>query len=74
MCQVACRWAGVPLQNHEVKQRASDLGKMIDGFSAVGLRYRQGKCARKESEKWMKGIIDRIRAADIFDYFSAVIH
>jgi fatty-acid peroxygenase len=62
MCQVACRWAGVPLQHNEIKQRASDLGKMIDGFGGVGLRYRQGRCARKRSEEWIRDIITKIRA------------
>jgi len=62
MCQVACRWAGVPLQNNEIKQRASDLGKMIDGFGGVGLRYWQGRCARKKSEKWIRDIITKIRS------------
>lgn len=61
MCQVACRWAGVPLQKNEIKQRASDLGKMIDGFGAVGPRHWQGRIARKKSEKWIRGIIDKIR-------------
>ena len=62
MCQVACRWAGVPLYNNEIKNRASDLGKMIDGFGAVGLRYRQGRCARKRSEKWIRDVIIKIRS------------
>ncbi len=62
MCQVACKWAGVPLQKNETKQRASDLGKMIDGFGAVGSRYWQGRCARKRSEEWIRDIIDKIRS------------
>ena len=62
MCQVACRWAGVPLQQHEIKQRATDLGKMIDGFGSVGLRNRKGQCARDRSEEWIRGIINRIRS------------
>lgn len=62
MCQVACKWAGVPLRNSEIKKRATDLGKMIDGFGAVGPRYWQGRCARKKSEKWIKDIITEIRS------------
>lgn len=65
MCQVACRWAGVPLRKYEIKQRASDLGKMIDGFGAIGLRYWQGRCARNRSEEWIKNIICRIRSGKI---------
>jgi fatty-acid peroxygenase len=62
LCQVACRWAGVPLQRNEIKQRATDLGKMIDGFGAIGLRNRQGRCARERSEEWIRGIITEIRS------------
>jgi len=62
MCQIACRWAGVPLRARETKQRASDLGKMIDGFGAVGPRYWQGRIARQHSEKWIREIIADIRS------------
>ena len=65
MCQVACRWAGIPLKSNEITQRAFDLGKMIDGFGGVGLRYHQGKCARKRSEKWIADIITKIRSQKI---------
>ncbi len=62
MCQIACRWAGVPLQRKEIKQRATDLGKMIDGFGAIGLRNHQGRCARERSEEWIRDIIIQIRS------------
>jgi Cytochrome P450 len=79
MCQIACRWAHVPLDYSEINQRAKDLGKMVDGFGGIGPRYWQGKCARKRSENWMKSIIHQIRshrftpqkgsAADIICWF-----
>jgi fatty-acid peroxygenase len=62
VCQMACRWAGVPLHKNEIKQRATDLGKMIDGFGTVGPRNLQGRCARKRSEEWMRDIIIQIRS------------
>lgn len=62
ICQVACRWAGVPLRKNEVEQRATDLGKMIDGFGAVGPRNLQGRCARNRSEEWIRDIIIQIRS------------
>lgn len=61
LCQVACKWAGIPLYQNEINQRATDLGKMIDGFGAVGLRYWEGVCARNRSEEWIKSIIEKIR-------------
>jgi fatty-acid peroxygenase len=62
MCQMACKWAGVPLKYYETKQRAADLGKMIDGFGAAGPRYWQGRCARNRSEQWISDIIIKIRS------------
>lgn len=61
MCQIACKWAGVPLKKSEVKQRANDLGKLVDGFGGIGLRYWQGKCARQKTESWIAAIVDQIR-------------
>lgn len=65
LCQVACRWAQVPLYPKEAIKRANDLGKMIDGFGAVGPRHWQGRCARKRSEKWIEDIIVKIRRNQI---------
>jgi len=62
MCQVACRWAGIPLRSYEITQKALDLGAIVDGFGAVGLRYFQGKCARENCEKWTADIITKIRS------------
>ncbi|GLY10842.1 cytochrome P450 [Pseudobacillus badius] len=62
MCRIACEWAGVPVTEPEVKQRAIDFGLMIDTFAAVGSRYREGKRARTRSEKWIEKIIRQIRA------------
>jgi fatty-acid peroxygenase len=65
LCQVACKWAGVPLDHYEIEQRAFDLGKMIDGFGAVGPRYWEGCSARKRSEEWISSIIVQIRTGKI---------
>ncbi|MBE5967453.1 MAG: cytochrome P450 [Lachnospiraceae bacterium] len=62
LCKVACKWAGVPLKKSEVKLRADDLGKMIDGFGAIGPRYWEGRCARKRTEAWIRNIIEQIRS------------
>ncbi|WP_065410688.1 cytochrome P450 [Pseudobacillus wudalianchiensis] len=62
MCRIACQWAGVPITEVEVKQRAIDFGTMIDTFASVGERYREGKKARSRSEEWIEKIIKQIRA------------
>lgn len=61
LCQAACKWAGVPVNRQELKQRAKDFGLMVDAFGAAGPRYWQGKCARKRTEQWIKKIIEAVR-------------
>ncbi len=74
MCQVACRWAGVFLKPDEVALRASDLGKMIDGFGAAGPRHWQGRLARKRSEKWIRDVIVLIRTGKMSALKGTAVH
>ncbi|WP_101845964.1 cytochrome P450 [Halobacillus sp. Marseille-P3879] len=57
LCKACCEWAGIPLKQEEVKDRAEQLWLMIDAFGAVGRRHWKGRHSRKESEQWM---IDKI--------------
>ena len=65
MCKIACQWAGVMLEEKKVCHRATDLGKMVDGFGGIGLRYWEGKCARKRTEKWVEDMIVKVRTHKI---------
>lgn len=61
MCRTACHWTGVPLEKAQEKFRAKDLGMMVDGFGALGLRYYEGKCARTRTEAWIRDMIEQVR-------------
>lgn len=61
LCQVACKWTGVPLKKSEITLRAMDFGKMVDSFGAVGPRHWQGRCARNRTERWIKNLIKEVR-------------
>lgn len=61
LCQIACKWAGVPLQESEVKERASDFSSMVEAFGAVGSRHLKGRMARIKTEEWIKGVIEDVR-------------
>jgi fatty-acid peroxygenase len=50
--RIACQWAGVPLKEEDVKQKATNFGALVDAFGAVGPRQRQGSKARARAEKW----------------------
>jgi fatty-acid peroxygenase len=65
LCRAVCQWAGVPLKASEVKERADDFRAMVDGFGAIGARYREGKNARTRAEKWLRDIIDDVRSGKL---------
>jgi fatty-acid peroxygenase len=74
LCRTACRWAGVPLQESEVKERANDFSAMVDAFGAVGARYRKGKNARTRAEKWIRGIIEDVRSGKLNPEEGSALH
>jgi len=74
LCRIACRWAGVPLKESELKERANDFSAMIDGFGAVGLRYYKGKNARNRAEKWLRGVIEDVRAEKLQAEEGSALH
>jgi len=61
LCRIACRWAGVPLNESEVKQRADDFHAMVDGFGAIGPRHWKGRIARSRTEDWIRETIEDVR-------------
>ena len=65
LCRVACQWAGVPLKEDEVKERAEDFTLMVDAFGAVGPRHWKGRRARTRAEEWIKRIIEDVRSGNI---------
>lgn len=65
LCKVVCQWAGVPLKESEIKERAEDFSLMVDAFGAVGPRHWKGRRARTKAEKWIKGIIEDVRSGNI---------
>lgn len=65
LCRAACRFAGVPLPDSEVKDRTDDFNAMIDAFGAVGPRYWKGRTARTRAEKWITGVIEDVRTGKL---------
>lgn len=74
LCRIACHWAGVPIQEAEVKERAEDFTAMVDAFGAVGPRHWKGKHARNKAEKWIEGIIEKVRAGQLKPEEGTALH
>ena len=65
LCKVACQWAGVSLNESEIKELSEDFGSMVDSFGSVGPRHWKGRRARTKSEERIKTIIEDVRLGKI---------
>lgn len=74
LCEAVCCWAGVPLDESEIKDRAEDFSSMIYAFGAVGPRYLKGKMSRNKTEDWIKGIIEDVRSGRLDAEESSALH
>lgn len=61
ICYVVCNWVGVSISKADAKYRSKDFLKMIYSFASVGSKYKKGKEARKEIEKWIESIVKDVR-------------
>lgn len=61
MCQIACKWADVPLKYQELEERTKELAALIDAFGAVGPRHWRGRQARKQADRWAAHLIQQVR-------------
>lgn len=65
LCRAVCAWAGVPLSEDEAGQRTREFGAMIDEAGTVGPRNLWGMMLRGRTERWIRGIVEAIRAHDL---------
>jgi fatty-acid peroxygenase len=74
LCRVACEWAGVPLKESEVKERAEDFSAMVYAFGAIGPRHWKGRRARNRAEAWIRGVIEDVRAGKLNAEEGSALH
>ena len=65
LCRTACEWAGVPVQEEEIKTLTKDLGAMFESASAIGPNHWRGRSARNDVEKWMGELINKVRQGTV---------
>ncbi|MER2048913.1 MAG: cytochrome P450 [Solibacillus sp.] len=61
MCRTACEWAGVPVEDKDMKKLADDFRAMFESATAIGPSHWAGRHARNRVEKWMGNLIDQVR-------------
>lgn len=65
LCKVACEWAGVSLNESEIKELSEELSLMVDSFGSMGPRHWKGRRARSKAEDWIEQIIKDVRSDKI---------
>lgn len=62
LCDAACRWAGVELTAHELRQRSHEMGSMIDAAGSIGPKNWWSLMLRSRTEHWAQGLIEDVRS------------
>jgi fatty-acid peroxygenase len=65
MCRTACEWAGVPLEEKDVKEMTKDLAAMFETPAAIGPSHWMGRRARNKTEKRMGHLVEKVRNEEV---------
>ncbi|HYD53865.1 MAG TPA: cytochrome P450 [Gemmatimonadaceae bacterium] len=66
LCGAACAWSGVPVADDAaLRRRAEDFRAMYEGAGAVGPRNWWGLLRRAGTERWARGLVERVRAGTL---------
>lgn len=65
LVKAACAWAGVPLQQEEIKRRTEQITSMFESPMAFGPSHWRGRNGRNLAEKWIRDLIRQVRNSAI---------
>lgn len=65
LVKAACAWAGVPLQQEEIKRRTEQITSMFESPMAFGPSHWRGRNGRNLAEKWIRDLIRQVRNSEI---------
>ncbi|WP_337018678.1 cytochrome P450 [Oceanobacillus massiliensis] len=65
LCRTACQWAGVPLEENDVKEMTKHLAAMFESPAAVGPNHWLGRNARNKAENRIGDLVDKVRNGEI---------
>ncbi len=66
LCRTACKWAGIPLEEDDVKKMTKNLAAMFETPTAVGPNHWLGRNARNKVENWIGQLVDKVRNGEIY--------
>jgi fatty-acid peroxygenase len=65
LTRIGCTWAGVPVNDEAVRERAHEFAAMLDAAGSIGPRSWRGLAVRHTTEKWARDVIRQIRDGTI---------
>lgn len=65
LLRTACEWAGVPVQESEIKHLTGYFGAMFESAGTIGPKHWMGRNARNHAEKWMQELIEKVRQGTV---------
>lgn len=74
MCRAACKWAGVPAQEENIKVLTKSLGAMFESAGAVGPKHWLGRQARNSVEIWISELVERVRKGEVDPPKNTALH
>ncbi|WP_172200939.1 cytochrome P450 [Saccharibacillus qingshengii] len=74
MYRTACQWAGVPVQEDEVKKLTKDLVAMFESPAAIGPKHWLGRYARNKVEKSIGELINEVREGRVNPPENTALH
>lgn len=74
LCKIACVWAGVLVEEEELRWLAKELSEMYESAASIGPTHWKGRNARNQVEKWMKELIQKIRDKKLIPPEGTALH
>jgi fatty-acid peroxygenase len=65
LTKAVCEWAGVPLPEEEVENRARQLTALFDDAADIGLGHLRSRAARRATDRWAADVIEQIRSGKL---------
>ncbi|MBS4201668.1 cytochrome P450 [Bacillus sp. FJAT-49732] len=74
LCRAACQWAGVPIQENDIKERTKEFGSLFESVAAIGPNHWLGRAARNNVEKWIGELIEEVRNHNLKPLENTALH
>ena len=63
--QIACDWAGIPLEQHEIRNLAPKTADLFESPATIGVKQFKARNSRIQLENWAKDLIMKTREKEI---------